>query len=148
MSEITQILTFLLGDEEYCLPIDYVAEIVGSEEIRPVPNSEAHVEGVTDLRGETTTILNPSKLLSVQTEGLVTDGGEAKNRIIVLDTNTLNEESSTGWLVSQVQEVRKVDESDIDDGSSGESEFIRGFLKESNEENFTLWLDTHKLIAH
>jgi purine-binding chemotaxis protein CheW len=147
MSDHTQVLTFSLGDEEYCVPINYVAEIVGSEQIQPVPNTEPHVEGVTDLRGETTTILDPSTVLSVETEELVTDGGEARNRIVVLDADTLDAESPTGWLVSEVREVIKVTESAIDAESAADSEFLRGFLKDDEDDSFTLWLDPHELLA-
>lgn len=147
MSDTTQILTFTLGDEEYCVPINYVAEIVSSEQIQAVPNTEPHVQGVTDLRGETTTIIDPSKLLSVDTEGLVTDGGEARNRIVVLDKETVDVESPTGWLVSDVREVNDVSESAIDAESAAGNDFLRGFLKHDEENHFTLWLDPHKLTA-
>jgi purine-binding chemotaxis protein CheW len=147
MSDTTQVLTFSLGNEEYCVPINYVAEIVGSEQIQPVPNTEPHVEGVTDLRGETTTIIDPSKLLSVDTEGLVTDGGKARNRIVVLDEETVSADSPTGWLVSDVREVNDISESAIDAESAADSDFLRGFLKDDEADHFTLWLDPHKLTA-
>ena len=57
MSDTTQVLTFTLGEAEYCVPIEYVAEIGGGDTVRSVPNTDPHVEGVTDLRGETTTIV-------------------------------------------------------------------------------------------
>lgn len=147
MSRITQVLIFTLGEEEYCVPIGCIAEIVGSEQIRPVPNTEPHVEGVTDLRGETTTIINPSRLLSVETEGLVTDGGEAKNRIIVLDAETLDADSPTGWLVSDVREVNRVLEDDLDTEAASDSKFLRGLLKDNSDDSFTLWLNPHELTA-
>lgn len=147
MSDGTQVLTFALGDEEYCIPIGHVAEIVGSEQIRSVPNTEPHVEGVTDLRGETTTILDPTKVLSVDTEGLVTDGGEARNRIIVLDEETVDADSPTGWLVSDVRAVNDVSEAELDAESAADSEFLRGFLKDDEADHFTLWVDPNKLTA-
>ena len=147
MSDSTQVLTFTLGDEEYCVPIGYVAEIVGSEQIRAVPNTEPHVEGVTDLRGETTTILDPTKVLSVDTEGLVTDGGEARNRIVVLDEETVDADSPTGWLVSEVRAVNDVSEAELDAESAADSEFLRGFLKDDEADHFTLWVDPNKLTA-
>lgn len=145
MSDTTQVLTFTLGDEEYCVSIDYVAEIVGSEHIRAVPNTEPHIEGVTDLRGETTTILDPTKVLSVETEGLVTDGGKARNRIVVLDEAAVDLDSPTGWLVSDVRTVTDVSETELDTESAADSDFLRGFLKDSKDDHFTLWLDPHKL---
>jgi purine-binding chemotaxis protein CheW len=102
---------------------------------------------VTDLRGETTTILDPTKVLSVDTEGLVTDGGEARNRIIVLDEETVDADSPTGWLVSDVRAVNDVSEAELDAESAADSEFLRGFLKDDEADHFTLWVDPNKLTA-
>lgn len=147
MKGIKQVLVFTLGEEKYCVPIDCIAEIVGSKKIRPIPNTEPHIEGVTDLRGETTTIVNPSKLLSIETESLVTDGGQAKNRIIVLDADNLNVNSPTGWLVSDVREVNKISESDIDAEGTTDSKFLRGLVKNDTDDTFTLWLNPDKIVA-
>lgn len=147
MSEMdsTQVLRFALGEDDYCLPIDYVAEIVGAAEIQPLPNTDSHVEGITDLRGRTTTVVDPSKLLDVETDGLVTDGGRATNRIIVLDSDALDTESSTGWLVSAVNDVIEVGEKAVDDETTSDNDLLRGFLKD--DDGFTLWLEPTEFVA-
>jgi len=147
MSDTTQVLTFTLGEEEYCIPIEYVAEIVGGDMVRSVPNTDPHVEGVTDLRGETTTIIDPSTLLEVDTGQLLTDGGEATERIIVLDADALGTESPVGWLVEEVRAVNEVASDTLDTSSVTENRFLRGFLKDDADDNFTLWLDPHELTA-
>lgn len=140
-TESTQVLRFALGDTDYCLPIDYVSEIVDGEDVQSVPNSDPHVEGVADLRGRTTTVVDPSVLLDVDTDELVTDGGQAKNRIIVLDSESLGTDSATSWLVSAVNDVRAVSEDEIDTESASNNELLRGFLKD--DDGFTLWVDPH-----
>ncbi len=147
MSETTQILTFTLGEEAYCVPIEYVAEIVDDSTVRSVPNTDPHVEGVTDLRGETTTIIDPSELLEVDTEAMLTDGGETRNRVVVLDADSLGTDSSMGWLVSTVNEVREVATDAIETGTVTDSDLLRGFLKDEDDDEFTIWLDTHELTA-
>jgi purine-binding chemotaxis protein CheW len=147
MTDTTQVLTFSLGEEEYCVPINYVSEIVGSEQIQRVPNTEPHVEGVTDLRGETTTIIDPSELLSVDTEDLVTDGGKARNRIIILDEETVGADSPTGWLVSDVREVNEVSKTELDAEEAASSDYLKGFLKDDEDDRFTLWIDPHTFTA-
>ena len=147
MSDTTQVLTFTLGEENYCVPIDYVAEIVGGDTVRSVPNTASHVEGVTDLRGETTTIVDPSTLLEVDTGQLLTDGGKATERIIVLDADTLGTESPVGWLVEDVREVTAVAADALDDSGVTDNPYLRGFLKDDSNDSFTLWLDPHELIA-
>jgi chemotaxis signal transduction protein len=100
---------------------------------------------VTDLRGETTTVLDPASLLDVDTDTLLTDGGQRRNRIVVLDGEALGTESSTGWLVSAVEEVRAVADDTLDTSAVADSDFLRGFLKRGDD--FTLWLDPHELTA-
>jgi len=143
--DTTQVLSFRLGDSEYCLPIDYVSEIVSSETIQALPNAAAHVEGVTDLRGQTTTVVDPSELLDVDTEQLVTDGGRATNRIVVLDSEALGTDSSTGWLVSAVTDVTTVDESAVDTSATADNDLLGGVLK--NDDGFRLWVDPHAFTA-
>jgi len=147
MSDTTQILTFTLGEEAYCVPIEYVAEIVDDSTVRSVPNTDSHVEGVTDLRGETTTIIDPSELLEADTEAMLTDGGETRNRVVVLDADSLGTDSSMGWLVSTVNEVREVATDAIETGSVTDSNLLRGFLKDEGDDAFTIWLDPHELTA-
>jgi len=143
--DTTQVLRFRLGDSEYCLPIDYVSEIVSGETIQSVPNAAAHVEGVTDLRGQTTTVVDPSALLDVETETLVTDGGQTTNRIVVLDSEALGTDAATGWLVSAVTDVSAVEDHHVDTDSTADNDLLRGFLKD--DDGFTLWLDPHAFIA-
>lgn len=137
----TQVLTFTLGGEDYCVPIEYVAEIVDGGSIRSLPESDPHVVGITDLRGQTTTIVDPCECLDIDSENLLTDGGEVQNRIVVLDSDALGTESATGWLVSDVDEVTTVPEETLDAESVGDTDSLRGLIK--NDDGFTLWLDPH-----
>ncbi|MFC7194669.1 chemotaxis protein CheW [Halosimplex aquaticum] len=66
--EETRVLEFALGDEQYCLDIEYVEEIVKRETVTRVPNTADCVEGVVDLRGQITTILDPKVLLDIPEE--------------------------------------------------------------------------------
>ena len=60
-----QVLEFALGDETYCVSIDYVTEIVDVGELTTVPNAPRHVEGVMDLRGRTTSIVDPKTVFDI-----------------------------------------------------------------------------------
>jgi len=141
----TQVLTFTLGEEDYCVPIEYVAEIVDGGSVRSLPDSDPHVVGITDLRGQTTTIVDPCERLDVDTDELVTDGGRADTRIVVLDSDALGTGSSTGWLVSDVDEVTTVTDETLDAESVGDTELLRGLIKD--DDGFTLWLDPTAFTA-
>ncbi|MEF8772672.1 chemotaxis protein CheW [Halodesulfurarchaeum sp.] len=61
--QILNVLKFSLGDGRYCIDISHVEEIVdANEEITPDPNADDHIVGVVDLRGETTTIVDPKSV--------------------------------------------------------------------------------------
>lgn len=144
----TQVLRFTLGEDSYCVDIDYVAEIVDGEQMTGIPNAPDHVEGVMDLRGQTTTIVNPCAVLetdSVTAEELVTDGGVDQNRVIVLDGDTVAADGTTGWVVSDVDEVTTVSEDMLEADEIGDTELLRGLIKE--DDGFTLWLNPNELTA-
>ncbi|MEF8782064.1 MAG: chemotaxis protein CheW [Haloarculaceae archaeon] len=79
-----QVLNFTLGENKYCVSINCVSEIVESSDIRTMPGSPAHVKGITDLRGQTTTVVDPATVMDISSDQLHTDGGYATSRIIVL----------------------------------------------------------------
>jgi len=147
-TDTTQVLKFTLGREDYCIDIGYVAEIVDGGGLTTIPESDPHVEGVMDLRGRTTTIVNPQTVLdadSLEGSELLADGGVDRNRIVVLDSETVDADSTTGWVVSDVSEVMEVSESDLEAGGVGDTDHLRGLIKE--DEGFTLWVDPHELTA-
>jgi purine-binding chemotaxis protein CheW len=100
MSE-RQVLEFRLNDEQYCTDIDGVSEIVrrDSDDITPVPDAPSHVEGVIDLRGEMTEVVDPRKRLSLDVSA---DAGSDK---ILVFSDAGDDDESVGWLVADVTRV-------------------------------------------
>lgn len=120
------VLEFDLGTDRYCVAIDHVDEIVNRESVTPVPKTPPHVEGVMDLRGETTTILNPKTVLGVQSNG-------DRRRIVVFEGGA---DRTVGWLVDEVYQVTTVDPSTVDD--SVRDEGIHGIVRRDDE--FVVWV--------
>ncbi|WP_302081295.1 chemotaxis protein CheW [Salinibaculum rarum] len=120
-----QVLEFTLGDEQYCLGIDRIEEIVRAEEITTLPNTSPGVAGVMDLRGETTTILDLTTVLSVHSD-------KTSQQVIILDSD-----ERIGWLVDRVNRVSGLDDADIDSGP--DSAYISGLI--SDGEEFVIWVD-------
>lgn len=141
----TQVLTFTLGEETYCLGIEYVAEVVDGGELTPLPETADYVEGVVDLRGTTTTVVNPSKMLETDTRELVTDGGTIDHRLIVLDSDAVGTESPVGWLVSEVREVKTITDDVVDSDPLGDTEHLHGLI--SGDDGFTIWLNPSRLVV-
>lgn len=127
----TDVLEFSLGEDRYCIDISHVNEIVDADEdITAIPNADANVVGVVDLRGETTTVVDPRVRLDV-------DGTPDGKRIVVL-----SDHEATGLLVDDVHEVESVSPEALDDSST--SETTRGVLR--REERFVVWVDPDALV--
>ena len=126
-----QVLEFALGEETYCVSIDYVTEIVDVGNVTTVPNAPPHIRGVMDLRGRTTSIVDPKVVFGID------DKGEER-RIIVFDPAVVDDQGAAGWVVDEVFQVVQVDSNDVDDSPSRDQEAIRGVVK---RDDFVIWVD-------
>ena len=128
-----QVLEFKLGGETYCVSIDYVTEIVDIGELTQVPNAPAHVEGVMDLRGRTTSIVNPKPIFGIDEAG-------AEQRVVVFDPSIVADQAAAGWLVDEVYQVVQVEPEQLDDSpSQGSDGSIHGVVK--RDDDFVIWVD-------
>ncbi|QZY00716.1 chemotaxis protein CheW [Halobaculum rubrum] len=132
--ETTQVLEFGLGDETYCLDIAYIDEIVDAGDLTAIPNSPRHVEGVMDLRGKTTTIIDPKTLLGVTGTG-------ARERIIVFDPEEVDDGGTVGWVVDEVFQVRDVTADQVDEATTAGDDSVRGIVK--GDDRFVVWVEPH-----
>lgn len=130
--EDTKILEFGLGADRYCLEIDAIDEIVDAGELTRIPNSPPHIEGVMDLRGKTTTIVDPKTVFDIADSG-------PRDRIVVFDENALETGGTVGWMVDEVFQVRDVDPDDVDENTITDDEGVRGVVK--SEDRFVVWVD-------
>lgn len=128
--ETEQVLEFCLGDETYCVSIDYVTEIVDMGQLTPIPNSPPHIEGIIDLRGRTTSIIDPKVGLDIE--------GDLGERIIIFDSSSFDADSSVGWAVDSVEEVSETASEEIDD-SPIDQDHVRGLIKRDSK--FVVWID-------
>lgn len=143
-----EVLEFRLGSETYCVDIEYVAEIVERGEMTSVPNVEDHVEGLMDLRGRATAIVNPFSLLErsdVDPSDLVADGGTGMDRIVVLDEDTVDADGATGWLVSDVNQVTTVARESVETDVVDDTDVLHGVIRD--EERFVLWVDPDEMTT-
>ena len=131
VDEPAQVLEFKLNEERYCVDIDSIDEIVDAGELTPIPNSEPHVEGVMDLRGRTTTIINPNTLFNNGEDG-------NQERIIVLDPESTDDDSTLGWIVDEVYQVRDVSPEMVDEAATAGDEHVLGIVKA--DDGFVVWV--------
>lgn len=126
----TQVLEFKIGPEKYCVDIEYVTEIVDEDDLTPIPNSPPHVEGVMDLRGRTTSIVDPSTVFEIQETS-------DDQRIVVFDPDAMKEQGAIGWLVDEVDQVSRISGDDVDD-SPVDDDSVRGIVK--REDEYVIWV--------
>jgi purine-binding chemotaxis protein CheW len=126
----TRILEFTLDDEQYCLDIQYIEEIVKHTAITRVPNTPEFVEGVVDLRGQITTILNPKVTIDKPNKG-------AGDLIVVFDSEAFEDQGHIGWVVDDVRQVSPISEDDVNDPPMQE-DYINGVIDRDDGE-FVIW---------
>jgi len=138
--EMVRVLEFALGDEYYCLDIDYVEEIVKRETVTRVPNTDDYVEGVVDLRGQITTILNPKAMMDIDSDG-------TENLIVVFDADVFEEQGAMGWIVDEVRQVVPVAESEVNTAPV-DGEYINGVVDRDAEDEFVIWIEPDDVLEN
>ncbi len=93
------LITFGLDREEYGIKVGQVREVIRVTEITRVPQSPAHVRGVTNLRGRILPVVEIRTRLGLEA-GVVTQ----RSRIIVVEVH----DRVLGILVDAVLQVAKV----------------------------------------
>jgi purine-binding chemotaxis protein CheW len=136
-----QLVSFLLGKEEFGADILMVQEIIRKQPITRVPNAPHFVEGVINLRGKVIPIVDLRKRLNVsETEDT------RRTRIIVVDV----EGKITGFIVDSVSQVLRIPKNTIEPAPSIvvagiDSEYITGVSK--LDDRLLILLDFTKILT-
>lgn len=132
MPQEIQVLEFEIDDDRYCLDIDRVEQVVkrSTDDLTELPDSPPEVDGVMDLRGETTKIIDATRLFDADTNS-ETDVGQ---HIIVLESNS-DDDDSSGWAVDEVDRVSRIEVDDMDE--TDDQQFVKGII--NREEGFLIW---------
>ncbi len=136
-----QLVSFLVGKEEFGADILMVQEIIRMQPITRVPNAPHFVEGVINLRGKVIPIVDLRKRLNVET-----DVDARKIRIIVVDVDG----KITGFIVDAVSQVLRIPKHTIEPAPSIviegiDSEYITGVSKLNDK--LLILLDFNKILS-
>ncbi|MEE8168455.1 MAG: chemotaxis protein CheW [Candidatus Hydrothermarchaeales archaeon] len=138
--EEVQLVVFMLGKEEFGVDITQVREILKIPRITSIPNSPEFIEGVINLRGQITTVMDLRKRLGV-------GGGEISEntRIVIVEVG----DTTIGMVVDSVSEVLRLSTKDIDAAPSIatdiEAEYIQGVGKLTDR--LLILLDLGKILS-
>jgi purine-binding chemotaxis protein CheW len=142
VSDEVQLVTFVLGNEEYGIPIAQIQEIDRLSKITKVPKAADFVEGVTNLRGEVIPVVDTRKRFDL---GLRVP--DDHTRIIIVDLNGVK----TGLIVDSVREVLSLPRGDIaappETIQSGiEQQFVSGIGKVDNGKRIIFLLNVEEVL--
>jgi purine-binding chemotaxis protein CheW len=99
ISELLELVSFKIGNEEFGVDISNVKEIIKMIQITKVPNSPDFVEGVINLRGKVIPVIDLRSRLHIEKKERDKD-----TRIIVVELNN----SIVGFIVDAVSEVLRI----------------------------------------
>lgn len=133
-----QVLEFTLNDEQYCTDIGYVSEIVrrSEDDVTSVPNASRHMEGVMDLRGDTTKIIDPRTVLSLG------KSDEYDHDTIIVFEDDGPADDDIGWAVNDVTRVTSIDTENVE---QTEDERIDGIV--NRDDGFVVWTSPDTITA-
>ncbi|MGD0438123.1 MAG: chemotaxis protein CheW [Bryobacteraceae bacterium] len=142
MTEV-QLVTFLLGEEEYGIPISQIQEIDRLAKITKVPKAAEFIEGITNLRGEVIPVLDTRKRFDLEVKP-----SDDRTRIIIVDLGGIK----TGLVVDSVREVLNLAKKDIAPppeaiGSGIDQQFISGIGKVDAGKRMIVLLDVERILS-
>jgi purine-binding chemotaxis protein CheW len=143
LSEV-QLVTFMLGAEEFGVPISQIQEIDRLAKVTKVPKAAPFIEGITNLRGEVIPVLDTRKRFDLESKP-----SDDRTRIIIVDLGGVK----TGLIVDSVREVLNLARKDIAPppeaiGAGIDQQFISGVGKVDAGKRMIVLLDVEKILSH
>ncbi len=141
-NEFLHMVGFSVGDEQFCIDILKVQEIIRMVDITKIPNAPEYVEGIINLRGKVIPVIDFRKRCNL---GAETEWDKQHTRIVVAAIG----ERTVGLVVDKVSQVLKLEQANIastpDVVKGFNSDFISGVGK--NGDKLLILLDLEKLIT-
>lgn len=105
---MSKYLSFILGEEEYCVSIDFVKEIIVASRITKVPKMPNEVAGVLNLRGKIIPVINIKHKFGFDNK---TPGSKSSIIIVELEYNSRPE--LFGIVVDYTKEVLHIPDEEM-----------------------------------
>lgn len=140
-TNLLQLVSFKIGEEEFGIDILAVQEIIKMQEISKMPNTPDYVEGIVNLRERVIPIIDLRKRLNFNSKMADKD-----TRIIVVDVKG----TIIGFIVDEVSEVLRIS-SDITEPppemtTNVNTNFITAVGK--LEDRLLILLDINKILSN
>jgi len=140
--ELTQLVSFMLSEEEYGVEVLRVREIIRMPGITRMPNTPHYVEGIINLRGKVIPIISMRKRF-----GLPEVEYTSHTRIMVMDVAG----GLTGFVVDGVSEVIRIRSGEIQPpptmvSGNVDQEFIMGVF--NHADRLLIIMDVDRMFSH
>lgn len=137
-------LSFVLNDEEYCIEIGRIREIMGMIPISKLPQTPAFIKGVINLRGRIIPIID----LRIKFDMAAIEYSD-RTCIIVVDIPSDSEVVQMGVVVDTIQEVIGIPAEKISEvpyvNARVRSEYIKGIAEA--DKGIKIILDIAKVLS-
>ena len=138
-----QLVTFQLGAEQYGIDIMEVDGIVREENIRPIPNAPAYVEGIFNLRGNIIPVINLHRRFHIKAADL-SEEDRLLSGLVIINLNDV----LIGIIIDKVSRVVTVDTERIQPPpqmlTGIGTEYIRGVINQ--DKGYLIILDIHRMF--
>ena len=133
-------LTFTMAEEDYGIGILKVKEIIGMQDITPVPQTPEFVKGVINLRGKVIPVVDLRLRFGIEAT-------KYKERTYIIEVEIHGESGTVqiGIVVDSVSEVMNIKEEEIEDtptfGTRLDTDYILGMAKMEGAVKILLEID-------
>ena len=136
-----QLVTFLLGEDEFGADIMDVKEIIRVPDITKIPNAPGYIEGACNLRGNVLPIIDGRTRFNLERKTK-----DENSRVLVIDVDG----KATGVVVDKVSEVMRVSTSDIEEQpqivKNVDSDYLNGVVKLENGKRLVMLVDVVRVL--
>ncbi len=125
--DILQLVSFVVGEEEYAIPILTIQEIIKPIDHTRVPRTPAHVLGVFNLRGSVIPLID----LRIKFGVPVTNKSEDMRYIVLKDGN-----DTAGFVIDRLNQAMRIRKKNIDPAPEavvGDKSLIDGVGKQDDK---------------
>ncbi len=140
-NELLQLVSFVLGNEEFGVDILFVQEIIRIIQVTKVPNSPDYVEGVINLRGRVIPIIDLRSRF-----GMEKKEPDKNTRIVVIEVD----KKTLGFIVDAVKEViripKEITEAPPEITTGVNSEYIKSVGK--LDDRLLILIDLEKIFSN
>lgn len=117
--DISKVVVFRAGNEEYGLPIEHVISIEKLEGINVIPNMPLYMKGVVKVRGELIPVLDTNRIFYHQDTSL-----DDQTKLIVVHS----EELCAALIVKEAKEILDIQENQLKSISMGAFQATKYFV--------------------